>query len=523
MATLLGDDPRHQEGDRVIGLMDMDCFYVQVEQRENPHTWGKPCAVVQYTGGGVIAVNYEARAFGVKRGFRIKQCKEVCPDIHLFRVPETKGKGDLSKYREASNQVFQVIVNFDPNIVVERASIDESYLDMTAVCLDEESRKKYRDVDISDVAVAGTKQSIDLESYRGLDNLHHSSSDDPLITGAKIIKQLRQEIRNKTEFTCSAGVSFNKFLSKIACTVRKPNGQSILSRSCVPVVFRELSIYKVRNLGGKLGQELMHQFNIETMHDLSNIPLEALKIFFGDKTADMVYQMGKGNCNEVVSSRSINKSIGCGKNFAGIKTVTEVKKWIENLADELLNRLELDFQTNDRTAKGLVVNIKFPCDSFSKTLPLRIYDRQIVSQDVMKVMVSKLPKGSDGDSLQMNIISMSLVAHKFIENDKNAALNKTPGIQSFFSKPQEPPTPESIEKPSDTEEEEIALSTTESATVSTTTVTMPSPDRKPCLATDVICDLPSPPTIKTPNFTVDDQKGFFYRKTKELLEAKIIQ
>lgn len=89
------------EDNRVVVLIDMDCFYVQVEERENPQNKGKPACVVQYKnwkGGGIIAVNYEARAKGISRQMRGDEAKEKCPECILYRVPELRGKADLTKY-----------------------------------------------------------------------------------------------------------------------------------------------------------------------------------------------------------------------------------------------------------------------------------------------------------------------------------------------------------------------------------------------------------------------------------------
>ncbi|VDP95514.1 unnamed protein product [Echinostoma caproni] len=119
---------------RIIILIDMDCFYVQVEQREQPETQNKPCAVAQYngsTGGGIIAVSYEARARGVKRGMWGKTALKTCDDLILFEVPEKRGKADLAKYRAAGAEVIQCISEFVNN--VERASIDEAYVDITGL------------------------------------------------------------------------------------------------------------------------------------------------------------------------------------------------------------------------------------------------------------------------------------------------------------------------------------------------------------------------------------------------------
>ncbi|VDO41490.1 unnamed protein product [Haemonchus placei] len=123
--------------DRVIGLIDMDCFYAQVEQREQPELWDSPVVVVQHARegapGGVIAVSYEARKFGVKRGMMIPEAKTKCPDLNVCFVPQGEhiDKADIQKYRDASVEVFDVLNAFDERIVVERASVDEAFLDLT--------------------------------------------------------------------------------------------------------------------------------------------------------------------------------------------------------------------------------------------------------------------------------------------------------------------------------------------------------------------------------------------------------
>lgn len=128
MTLNLGSAPDN----RIIALVDMDCFYVQVEQRRNPDLLGKPCVVVQYKkwkGGGIIAVGYEARKFGVTRQMRGDDAKEKCPDVNLIYVPENRGKADLSNYRDAGAEVIQVLSSFSD--CLERASIDEAFIDLS--------------------------------------------------------------------------------------------------------------------------------------------------------------------------------------------------------------------------------------------------------------------------------------------------------------------------------------------------------------------------------------------------------
>ncbi|KAI4813223.1 hypothetical protein KUCAC02_024566 [Chaenocephalus aceratus] len=119
--------------ERVVALVDMDCFYVQVEQRLNPALKNTSCVVAQYKtwkGGGIIAVSYEARAQGVTKNMWVDDAKILSPDLQVARVRESRGKADLTPYREASVQVIEVMSRF---AVIERASIDEAYMDLTDV------------------------------------------------------------------------------------------------------------------------------------------------------------------------------------------------------------------------------------------------------------------------------------------------------------------------------------------------------------------------------------------------------
>ena len=141
---------KRSDQSRVIGHIDMDCFYVQVEKRINPLLQGKPVAVVQYNpfgdlkslgpldnrilgskhNGSLIAVSYEARARGVKRGsMRGAEAKATCPELIMVQVPTANQKADLTIYREAGESVVSLLRQF--HCVVEKASVDEVYIDLT--------------------------------------------------------------------------------------------------------------------------------------------------------------------------------------------------------------------------------------------------------------------------------------------------------------------------------------------------------------------------------------------------------
>ncbi|KAG8428930.1 hypothetical protein GDO86_018798, partial [Hymenochirus boettgeri] len=219
---------------RVIALVDMDCFYVQVEQRINPQLKNKPVVVVQYKtykGGGIIAVSYEARAFGVTRNMFADDAKKLCADLHCARVREAHGKADLSKYREASVEVMEVMSQF---AVVERASIDEAYIDLT-----DSVERRLRDMGVAPIAgdilktthvqgcqlpgQANANLSKDLFSRteevrrsgleQWLKSLPYGDPESPelrLTMGAVIVEEMRAAVERDTGFQCSAGISHNK-------------------------------------------------------------------------------------------------------------------------------------------------------------------------------------------------------------------------------------------------------------------------------------------------------------------------
>ncbi|CAG2219563.1 POLH [Mytilus edulis] len=310
--------------DRVIALVDMDCFYVQVEQRLQPEYKGKPCAVVQYKKmerrrvSKIIAVGYEARACGVNRNMWGDDAKKVCPDIHFFRVPEYRGKADLTKFRDAGKEVINVL---------SRKEGLESWLDSV---------------------------------YEGDD--FNNIQDKKLAVGAMISEEMRAAVYEETGFRCSAGIAHNKMLAKLSCGINKPNKQTVTPHGSVPGLFSTLPVRKIRNLGGKLGESLVEELNVEFIGDLVKFPLTELQSNFGDKTGHWIYELCRGIEQEAVSARQLPKSIGCSKNFQGktcLDTKEKVQHWLKELSEEVVERLEKDREDNNRSAKSLTVSVRY--------------------------------------------------------------------------------------------------------------------------------------------------------------------
>lgn len=392
--------------DRVVALVDMDCFFVQVEQRQNPHLRNKPCAVVQYKswkGGGIIAVSYEARAFGVTRNMWADDAKKLCPDLLLAQVRESRGKANLTKYREASVEVMEIMSHF---AVIERASIDEAYIDLTNAV--QERLEKLRGQPVSadllpstyieglprGPAVEDTVEKEDIRKQGLLQWLGSLERDDPtspdlrLTVGAVIVEEMRAAIERKTGFQCSAGISHNKVLAKLACGLNKPNRQTLVSHGSVPQLFSQMPIRKIRSLGGKLGASVIDVLGVEYMGDLTQFTEAQLQSHFGEKNGSWLYAMCRGIEHEPVKPRQLPKTIGCSKNFPGktaLATREQVQWWLLQLALELEERLTKDRTDNGRVATQLVISIRVEGDkrlsSLRRCCALTRYDAHKMSQD----------------------------------------------------------------------------------------------------------------------------------------------
>ncbi|XP_006882015.1 PREDICTED: DNA polymerase eta [Elephantulus edwardii] len=385
----------------------MDCFFVQVEQRQNPHLRNKPCAVVQYKtwkGGGIIAVSYEARAFGVTRNMWADDAKKLCPDLLLAQVRESRGKANLTKYREASVEVMKIMSRF---AVIERASIDEAYVDLTSAVRERLQELQGQPISADmlpttyieglpqgPTTAKGTVQKEEMRKQglgQWLDSLpldNIASPDLQLTVGAVIVEEMRAAIERQTSFQCSAGISHNKVLAKLACGLNKPNRQTLVSHGSVPQLFSQMPIGKIRSLGGKLGASVTEILGVEYMGELTQFTESQLQSHFGEKNGSWLYAMCRGIEHDPVKPRQLPKTIGCSKNFPGktaLATPDQVQWWLLQLAQELEERLTKDRNDNDRVSTQLVVSIRFQGDkrlsSLRRCCSLTRYDAHRMSHD----------------------------------------------------------------------------------------------------------------------------------------------
>uniref|UniRef100_A0A3Q4N0B0 DNA polymerase eta n=1 Tax=Neolamprologus brichardi TaxID=32507 RepID=A0A3Q4N0B0_NEOBR len=431
--------------ERVVALVDMDCFYVQVEQRLNPALRNTPCVVAQYKtwkGGSIIAVSYEARAHGVTRNMWVDDAKKLCPDLQVARVRESHGKADLTNYREASVEVIEVMSRF---AVIERASIDEAYMDLTAAV--QQRLKNMTDKQIEPSLLRTTyiqgypqKEQRSRGLQQWLESLtfpsvgEQNSAELQLTVGALIVEEMRAAVEKHTGFRCSAGISHNKVLAKLACGLNKPNRQTVLPLDSVTELFSSLPIGKIRNLGGKLGTSITETLGIENMGDLTRFSKAQLEQHFGEKTGQWLYDLCRGIDFEAVKPRQLPKSIGCSKNFPGktsLATKEQVQYWLHQLALELEERLTKDREVNGRVAKMLTVGVRQLGDkrmsSFSRCCALVRYEATKISSDTFAIIKSLNTAGNHQAAWTPPLSMLYLSASKFSD------VSSAGGIAGFLS------------------------------------------------------------------------------------------
>jgi DNA polymerase-4 len=248
---------------RIIHI-DMDAFYASVEQRDRPELRGHPVAV----GGrpdarGVVAASsYEARTFGVRSAMSMARAVRLCP--HLEIVPP-----DFVKYRAVSATIFGLFREVTP--LVEPLSLDEAYLDVT-------------------------------------ENAWH----EPL--AVSVAKRLKQEIRDATGLTASAGVAPNKFLAKIASGWKKPDGLTVVAPERVEAFLQQLPVEALWGVGPVTAARL-RSIRLERLVDVRGADPEALRRAVGSYAAWLV-DLARGIDNRPVEPFRPRKSVGTENTFA---------------------------------------------------------------------------------------------------------------------------------------------------------------------------------------------------------------
>ena len=298
-------------GLRKIIHVDMDAFFASVEQRDNPELQGKPVAVGGAGGRGVVAAaSYEARRFGVRSAMPSITAKRLCPDL-VFVRPR------FEAYKEASNQIRRVFEHHTP--LIEPLSLDEAYLDVTQ------------------------------------DRLGIGSA-------TRIAELIRQEIRAKTGLTASAGVSYNKFLAKLASDQNKPDGLCVIRPGEGAAFVAGLPIRRFHGIGPK-AEGRMKRLGIETGADLAAKDIAFLRAHFRSM-GDYLYRAARGVDLRPVRAHRLRKSVGGERTFGeDISSGTQLRETLENIVEIVWDRVE-KAGTPERPVRGRTVTLKLKFNDF---------------------------------------------------------------------------------------------------------------------------------------------------------------
>jgi len=336
---------------RKIIHIDMDAFYAAVEQRDNPSYRHKPIIV----GGrpdsrGVVATcSYEARKFGVHSAMPSSRAYRLCPQA-VFVKPR------FEVYKEVSNQIRLILSGYTERI--EPLALDEAYLD------------------VSDVALC-----------RGSATL--------------IAREIKQKIRRQTGLTASAGISYNKFLAKIASDINKPDGLYLITPERGPAFVEQLPVGKFNGIG-QATEKKMHALGIKTGSDLKKWPLPLLVRHFG-KSGQHYYQLARGIDNRSVNNDRRSKSVSVEVTFQqDIENQAIILQHLHMLLEKALTKLT----AKQLTAHTLTIKIKY--HDFVQITRSRTLSQAITTVQGFDVVFAELLKNTGGETKKIRLLGVTL-------------------------------------------------------------------------------------------------------------------
>ena len=318
---------------RKIIHIDMDSFFASVEQRDFPEYKGKALAVGHRGPRSVVAAaSYEARKYGVYSAMPMSVALRKCP--HLIVVPHR-----FEVYKEVSVNIN--IIFHEYTDLVEPLSLDEAFLDVT------HARK------------GSTSASL-------------------------IAIEIKKEIRERTGLIASAGVSYNKFLAKIASDMDKPDGFYLIKPEDAEAFLENLAVGLFHGVG-KRTEEKMHEMNIFKGRDLKMLPLQDLVKHFG-KAGNYFYNVVRGVDERPVVSYRERKSIGAERTFeTDLDDLKEVKKKLSSILDIVWKRCEAKQKT------GRTVTLKLRFSDFSTITRSSTSHKVFTKNDIDSVVMNLLP------------------------------------------------------------------------------------------------------------------------------------
>lgn len=328
----------------------MDAFYASIEQRDHPELKGKPVAVGHAEKRGVVAAaSYEARKYGVHSAMPSTKALRLCPQIHFV-------EGRMEVYRDVSAQIHEIFLRYTD--VIEPISLDEAFLDVT-------HNKK------------GMELAVD------------------------IAREIKQSIREEVGLVASAGVSYNKFLAKIASDLRKPDGLCTIHPAQAQQFIDRLSIESFWGVG-PVTTHKMHTLGIYNGKKLRECSLGMLMRQFG-KAGQVYYNFARGIDERPVETIRIRKSVGCEHTLdKDISVPSSVIIELYHVACELCERLK----SNGFQGTTLTLKVKFyDFTQITRSISLR---RPLQALDEILPLAKQLLANVDYSARPIRLLGLSI-------------------------------------------------------------------------------------------------------------------
>ena len=325
---------------RIILHIDMDYFFAQIEERENPQFKGKPIVVgadpKSGKGRGVVSTcNYIARKYGIHSAMPISKAYKLCHKAFFLPV-------NMELYREVSERIMRIIKKYSK--VWEIVGLDEAYLDISFV-----------------------------KSYKK----------------AKLLgEKLKKEIFKKEKLTSTVGVGPNKLIAKLACEKAKPNGLLIIKPTQVKNFLEPLDIQDLPGIGPKTA-EVLRGIGINKIKDLKNLSKSKLKEMFG-KVGETIYERARGIDTSPVSSEEIIKSIGKQHTFERDTRNPRVIFGVFNKMIKEVYQEVLETKFAFRTITVICRYRGFETHTKSKTFKEPIQDLKVLKSEAKKLLLKFL-------------------------------------------------------------------------------------------------------------------------------------
>lgn len=336
----------------------MDAFFVSVEEYDNPTLKGHP-VVVGYDGprGVVATANYEARKFGVHSAQSIAMAHRLCPNLIVV-------EGHYNRYKEVSARIHKIFHDYTD--IIEPLSLDEAYLDVTA-------NKK------------GITMAMD------------------------IAKEIKIRIRQETGLTASAGVSYCKFLAKVASDYRKPDGLCIVHPDKAIEFIDNLKIERFWGVGDKTAQR-MHRLGIFNGKQLREASLATLSRAFG-KMGQVLYDFARGIDNRPVVTEWVRKSVGCERTYAeDLANYEDMLFQLHPLVEELVRRID----KNNFRGRSLVLKVKY--SDFRQTTHSYTGNETLETAEEILPIAQKLLADVDISDRQIRLLGLTVTSPVYPDN-----------------------------------------------------------------------------------------------------------